>query len=405
MQSHFSSVRVLNLTSLIANLIAFLSVVWIVVPAPAYNIWIFSVAASEWSLWLGMLALGGTVCGLLLRFLPSGLGWPSIVSLVLGGAALLISLYPLLSVVSTARVEGVSLSPVRYFEGLQNLIRTPEHDAQNVKTYMFAQVDGQELRLDVHLPTTNTDNIGAGVIVVHGGSWKAGERNDFPQWNQWLSEQGFAVFDVDYRINPQPNYLTAAGDVKCAIRWIKNHAAEFRIDSERLVLFGRSAGGQLALIAAYSAADERLPSSCVENQTSGDVRAVVSVYGVTDLIWSYDNPANQCVIDGPKTLSDFVGGDPRSSENIRERFALASPIAHVDAGTPTTLLLHGGHDQLVKSENMRMLAERLSEAGVKHKTLFIPYAQHGFDYNFNGWGAQISQPVILDFIMRNTLPG
>ncbi|MEJ7700346.1 MAG: alpha/beta hydrolase [Pyrinomonadaceae bacterium] len=92
------------------------------------------------------------------------------------------------------------------------------------------------------LPMTNSAANGASVIVVHGGSWNGGERNDFPQWNRWLAVQGYTVFDIDYRVAPQPNYLTATSDVKCAIRWIKNHAAEFEISPERIALLGRSAG-------------------------------------------------------------------------------------------------------------------------------------------------------------------
>jgi dipeptidyl aminopeptidase/acylaminoacyl peptidase len=87
---------------------------------------------------------------------------------------------------------------------------------------------------------------------------------------------------------------------------------------------------------------------------------------------------------------------------MRERYILASPVSRVAADTPPTLLIHGGQDQLVRAENMNLLADKLKEAGVPHKTLFIPYAQHGFDYNFNGWGSQISESAILGFLGENT---
>jgi len=133
------------------------------------------------------------------------------------------------------------------------------------------------------------------------------------------------------------------------------------------------------------------------------VRAVVSFYAPTDLLWAYDNPANGRVIDGPETLRRFIGGNPHASSDIRERFILASPVAHVTAArTPATLLIHGGYDQLVRSENMDLLGKKLKEAGVPHKVVLIPYAQHGFDYNFNGWGAQVVQHVLLDFLREST---
>jgi acetyl esterase/lipase len=394
--SQTSKTQVLTVLSLFLNSIALLAVIWIVVPAPAYNIWLFSVAASEWSLWLGAAALVGITCSLFSRN-----GNLRLASLAVGGIAFIISLYPLFSVVSTAREENVSLSLRRYFSGLWKENNSSKDDTKHFTTYTFAQVDGKDLQLDVYSPTQNTANNGAALIVIHGGSWSAGERNDFPQWNRLFAAEGFTVFDVDYRL-AQPNYLTATGDVKCAVKWVKKNAVKFKISPDRIALLGRSAGGHLALLAAYSAGDARLPASCSETGASENVRAVVSIYAPTDLPWAYDHPANQRVIDGPATLSRFLGGSPRESDEMRERYILASPASHIVSNTPPTLLIHGGQDQLVRLENMNLLADKLKEANAAHKTLFISYAQHGFDYNFNGWGAQISESAILDFLRENT---
>ncbi|HLM61327.1 MAG TPA: alpha/beta hydrolase, partial [Pyrinomonadaceae bacterium] len=236
----------------------------------------------------------------------------------------------------------------------------------------------------------------------HGGSWDAGKRSDFPQWNNWLAEQGFTVFDIDYRLTPQPNYLTATGDVKSAVCWVKDHAAEFQISPERIILLGRSAGGHLALLAAYTGDDQRFPSNCTEKGQSAAVRGVVSFYAPTDLIYGYENLANQRVINGPATLARFIGGSPHESNEIRERFSFASPITQVSALTPPTLIIHGGQDQLVRPENMSRLGDQLNKAHVPHETIYISYAQHGFDYNFNGWSSQISKSVILHFLIENT---
>ena len=393
--------RLLIFLSAASSVIALLSVIWIIVPAPSSYIWLYSVAASEWSLWFGALALFGIVSALSARF-AYGNGNMWLASVVIGGLAFIFSLYPFFSVIALARQENVSLSLKRYFAGLLKTNDSSEIQTKNFTTYTFARVGETELKLDVYSPPENTANNGAGVIVVHGGSWGGGTRNDFPQWNRRLAEQGYTVFDVDYRIAPQPNYLTATGDVKCAVRWVKEHAAEFKIAPERIALLGRSAGAHLALLAAFSAGDARLPATCQNVETSENVRAVVSLYAPIDLLRAYDNPANQLVIDGPATLSRFLGGSPRESAEIRERFVFASPIAHITTKTPPTLLIHGGQDQLVRVENMYFLADKLKQTNIPHKTLYIPYAQHGFDYNFNGFGAQIAESVILNFLRENT---
>jgi len=352
--------------AIVLTFIALLSVIWIIVPAPDYRVWLFSVAVGEWSLWFGALALIGLISGLIARA-TVGKNKLGVVSLIIGSVAFVISLYPLFSTLPIASEQGVSFSLKRYFSGFTS----SKTQTANFTTHTFAQVDGKDLQVNVYSPMNETANNGASVIVIHGGSWNGGTRSDFPQWNGWLAENGFTVFDVDYRLAPQPNYLTATGDVKCALRWVKEHAAEFKVLPERIALLGRSAGAHLALLAAYSAGDARLPATCADKETSEDVRAVVSFYAPIDLLWGYDNPANRLVINGPATLARFLGGNPHESAEIRERFVLASPTAQVRENTPPTLLIHGGGDQLVRSENMTRLAEQLKDADVPHKTLFF----------------------------------
>jgi hypothetical protein len=103
--SQTSKIQFLNVLPLLLNSVALLTVIWIIVPAPAYYIWLFSVAASEWSLWLGALALIGIICSLFNR---DGNLW--LASLIIGSIALIISLYPLFSVASIAREQNTSLN-------------------------------------------------------------------------------------------------------------------------------------------------------------------------------------------------------------------------------------------------------------------------------------------------------
>ncbi len=387
----------------LASFAAFTASIWILAPAPSYNVWLFSVAASEWSFILGAFALFGIFGGLVFNR-----GNIKTASILAGAIAFLISLYPFISAFSAARTKNVSLSFQRYAAGF--LTRNNKIGSE---TFTFANIGENQLQLDVYSPPNGVPKNGASVIVVHGGSWDAGGRGDFPRWNERLAENGYTVFDIDYRLEPQPNYLAATGDVKCAVGWVKSNAARFQISPDKIVLLGRSAGAHLALLAAYSANDWRLGSNCenYENDenpalqipvSNQNVRGVVSFYAPVDLIWSYDNPANELVIDGKKTLRQFLGGSPHESVEMRERFLLASPDSHVNNETPPTLLIHGGQDQLVRNENMDLLDRRLKEANVPHEVLFLSYAQHGFDYNSDGWGAQVAESVLLDFLRENT---
>ncbi|CAN5385066.1 hypothetical protein BH10ACI1_BH10ACI1_31200 [soil metagenome] len=381
------------------SLSVFSIVIWIIIPAPANFIWLLAVGAGEWSLWFAIISLLIIVFCIFSLIFSGEKFW--IYSLILSLASLIISLYPFFSSIETAKEQNILLSFGEYFSGLN----FTNNSDKTFTTHTFTKVDGKDLQLDYYAPQKENENTGAAIIVIHGGGWNSRTRNDFPQWNRWLAANGFAVFDIDYRIAPQPNYLTATGDVKCAVLWIKAHAAEFNISPERIALLGRSAGAHLALLAAYSAGDTRLaPTSCESNNQTEQVRAVVSFYAPIEMIWAYDNPANQRVIDGPQTLADLLGGSPHTSVEFRERYLLASPLTHVSEKTPPTLLIHGGQDQLVCEENMQFADEKLNKQNIPHKTIFIPYAQHGFDYNFHGFGSQIIKPAILDFLRQNTNP-
>ena len=385
--------------------------VWIVVPAPHRALALLAVGASELSAWLLLLALAGIGLGLaaLTRVLggevgPAWVPWVAGLSIACGVPAMGLALVPPWLARPVAAESRVALSPVRALVG--PFAGGPARSAVGVTTETYAAPGGRPLRVDVYRPARPAGDgpprAYPGVIVVHGGAWDSGRRSEQPQWNRWLVGRGYVVFDVDYRLAPQPNWELATGDVLCAVGTIKQRAAEWGLDPDRLALLGRSAGAHLALLAAYAAHTPQTPqtptdpvvsSSCAVPDTS--VRAVVSLYGPTDLAWGYEHSANQKVISGRRVLDRFLGGTPQSAPEV---YARASPITHVRASLPPTLLLHGRWDQYAGVQHSERLRDRLRDAGVPHETVLLPHAQHGFDYVFGGWGGQIAQGVIARFL-------
>ncbi len=381
--------HLLTLSSLLCCIVALSLTLWIVVPAPLSRLWLVAVGAGEWSLWFGALGFLGVGLGLLAS--AAGARVPAWAALAAGVLAVAFAMYPPLSAWRVARANGVELSLREYLFGAL------KQDGARIipQTITFAEVNSQTLKLDLYQPPGVKQTSRPAVVVVHGGSWDAGMKSDFPQWDRWLAEEGFVVFDVEYRLAPQPNWQTATGDVKCAVAWVRAHAADYEVDPQRIALLGRSAGAHLAMLAAYATKVAELPPSCETTAVDEPVQAVVSLYGTTDLLWGYAHPANQRVLDGPATLRRFLGGAP---DDVPDAFRLASPVTHVNERTPPTLLFHGGHDQLIRDENMDLLTRRLATAGVPYRSLLLPYAQHGFDYNFHGWGSQLARPLLLDFL-------
>ena len=166
------------------------------------------------------------------------------------------------------------------------------------------------------------------VLVIHGGAWRAGNRTEGWRLNPQLARRGYNVVAIEYRFAPEHPFPAALHDVSRAIAWIKANATMLDVDASRIVLFGRSAGGHLALLAAYTLND---PS----------IRGASSYFGPTDLRWGWNNPASPRVIDFREMLSEFLGGtlDERGTT-----FDQASPVHFTNTAVPT-LLVHGEMDE------------------------------------------------------------
>ena len=374
----------------------------IVLPAPTYYLWLAAVGVSEWSVWPLLAGLISLLCGAsaLLRERRRASAWGGI---ALSLVTVVCASVPVVEAYRVAAHRGVRLSWSRYFLGAEQADAFRMIDVQ--RDVEFAAPDGHPLRLDVYQshdsmqrgPQTDSASrpLSPAVIVIHEGSWSGGVKSDFATYDRWLAAGGRVVFDVEYRLaNSTQHFPAQLIDIKCAIAWVKNHAAQYHVDPERLALLGRSAGGQLALLAAYTADDPTLqPGSCQTQDTS--VRAVISFYGPTDLAWDYTHPGRPDVIDTTHVLENYLGESPTSAPQV---YASASPIEHISAQAPPTLFLHGGHDQLVRAENVERIIPKLAAAGVETTYVYLPWANHGFDYNFNGWGSQLAQAEISKFL-------
>jgi len=255
---------------------------------------------------------------------------------------------------------------------------------RNVRSEVLVYGKAAEMELSLDFYRAESSVPAPLIVVIHGGSWNSGDNKDFIPLNQYLAGRGFAVADVLYRLAPRWHFPAASDDVRAAIEFLKQRADSLKIDPNRIVLLGRSSGGQIALNVAYSTKDPA-------------IRGAISFYGPMDLRWSWDHPGSPLVIDTRAVLSDYLGGSP---SEVWANYDAASPIRFVNAGTPPTLLFHGDRDELVFSYHSNALSRRLTEAGVPNLDVALPWATHGFDYIFRGPGGQISTYAIEYFLSR-----
>ena len=234
------------------------------------------------------------------------------------------------------------------------------------------------------------------VVLVHGGGWDQGSRGG-SLLPGWLAGRGYVVFDIDYRLATptSPSWQQATGDVKCAVGWVNDHAARFGVDPERIALLGSSAGGHLALLAAYSTSEPALPASC--RTSDADVTAVAALYPVSDLAALYRAPTRwwDQSFDIPALVARFVGGTPTT---VPDRYQIASPITHVDHGAPPTYLAHGTRDPVVPISQSLRLTQRLREVGVPYRVVALRGSGHAFDLFGSGFNSQTTLSTLDDFL-------
>ena len=338
----------------------------------------------ETSLLLAAFAsVGLVVCAIAAR---AGVRKRALVAAASCAAALAVSLVPVVQATRTASAEGVPLSLSRY---VSDLSPVPERFAHRTpETVTYARSGGEALEADVWEPPVDAVGLGRhpgsdsaaqgrpAVIVVHGGGWRSGERSDFPSWDAWLAEEGYVVFDIDYSLAPPPTWQDAPADVACAVGWVKVNSARYGVDPERVALMGRSAGAQLALLTAYEGDHVGTTPGCAaDNGGNRGVAAVVGFYSPTDL----PRLASEGYLPG---MDGFVGG---SLDALPGRYRDLSPVSHLDPDDPPTFLAYGGDDQIVAPGQSKLLGKRLKEAGVPHRLVELPWANHTFDFLWGGW--------------------
>lgn len=222
----------------------------------------------------------------------------------------------------------------------------------------FAKPDGVSLTLDANIPD------GPGpfptVIIVHGGGWENGNKRTYvtPVF-QPLTEAGFAWFTINYRLAPKYKFPAPTDDVAAAIRWVKAHAKEYKVDTRRIALMGESAGGHLV---AYVGA---------KREKGTEVAAVVDFYGPHDLL---KREKDRGAVS--KNLHQLLGIDKLDEAGVA-KLKEASPINYVQKGLPPFLFIHGTKDAAVPYEQSAMMCEALKKAGNKCEVFTVEGAPHG----------------------------
>jgi acetyl esterase/lipase len=229
---------------------------------------------------------------------------------------------------------------------------------------------GARVAMDIVRPRAGSSEGRPGVVLIHGGGFRAGTRQSYLPVAIRLAERGFVAAMVSYRLAPRHQFPAAVEDVKAAVRFLRANAARFGLDPDRIGAMGGSAGGHLALFLGLTADVQELEGSGPNREHSSRVSCVVNYYGPTDFTQSYSKS-----VDAAQVLPLFLGGD---LVHARPAHARASPLNWVTPLAAPVLSIHGTEDPYVAYEHSVWLTDRLLAAGVPAELETISGAGHGF---------------------------
>ena len=226
---------------------------------------------------------------------------------------------------------------------------------------LYKQIDTTRLFMEIHYPETiNTTKKYPVIVFYYGGGWNDGSINQFEPHARYFSQRGLVCFLVDYRVKKrdQTTPFESLKDAKSAIRYIRDHADKFHIDTSRIVAAGGSAGGHLAaataLIDDYNENTDKMSTSCIPN-------ALVLFNPVID--------------NGP-------GG--YGFDRIGEAYRSFSPLHNIKKGTPPTIVFLGTIDHLIPVETAKYYQKVMEKVNSTCDLHLYEGEGHGF-FNYKNF--------------------
>ena len=255
---------------------------------------------------------------------------------------------------------------------------------------IYHTANNYQNKLDVYMPAEAAGPTPV-VVVIHGGGWVEGTKEERVLEMMPYLEMGFAAVNVEYRLGRISLAPAAVEDCRCALHWVFANAKKYNFDPLRVVLQGGSAGGHLALMtgmltpAAGFDRECRGPGDNYWSQNPGTSRdprvaAIVNWFGITDVLDELHGP-------NAKGYAVVWVGDQPNADEIAKR---VSPIHYVTSEVPPIITIHGDKDSLVPYEQAVRLHKALDAAKVPNQLCTVPGADHGgytFEQNQKAWAA------------------
>jgi len=247
---------------------------------------------------------------------------------------------------------------------------TAQETGTVVKDVEFANVNGQSLKLDLHLPANPK---GSSLVVwIHGGGWRAGSKNAC--YISWLSQYGYTVASISYRFTNVAQFPAQLHDCKGAVRWLRAHAGEYGYLVDQIAISGASAGGHLAALMGTTGGIKKLEGTVGGNlDQSSRVQAIADYFGATDFVLRSKTQPSRANKEG-SVVYNLLGGGADEKVKLAKQ---ASAAYHVSKDDPPLLIFHGDMDRTVLLDQSQAIERVYMKAGLQVKLHVLEGSGHG----------------------------
>jgi pectinesterase len=254
-----------------------------------------------------------------------------------------------------------------------------EDQLQIHNNIIYKNTGKRDLYLDVYQPKKINKSL-PGVLIVHGGGWISGNKSMMKQIAMELAHQGYVAVAVEYRLSPEAQYPAAIYDVKIALKWMRDHASDYQINTEKIAVLGTSAGGQIAALVATTQHQAQFEDPADSSSSSTSVQALVDVDGVLAFI----HPVSE---EG-RVAGLWLGGNQKEE---RDTWMEASALTHADQNTPPTLFIGSAYPRFLAGR--KEMTAILDKHNIYNQTYLLEGAPHSF-WLFHPWFEQVMSQVV-----------
>lgn len=228
---------------------------------------------------------------------------------------------------------------------------------------VFASPEGFDLKMDIYRPVEVKPGTPA-VVVLHGGAWVIGKRQDMAVMARTLANEGYIAATVSYRLAPIFKWPSMIDDAQCAVRYLRANSQRLNIDPDRIGAVGASAGAHLALL--LGTRDTRDTKSTSYPGYSSRVKAVVNLFGPTDVTVDFLKQFD--------SMAPVLFGKERGQ--LTKELVDFSPINHLSADDAPIFIFHGKADTVVPVKQSERLEAKCKELGVPVEAVYLDGVGH-----------------------------